>query len=99
MSTIESNHPGDAEAIAAGEYLAAFYGSPARYAQSTGALVNGRLVNRWAVGDPVRWAGGNRNGLVVEVRDEEANTYHVIERLPGGVRVRHEMNGDELAPF
>jgi len=97
MTTISSTrHPGDAEAHAAGEYLAELYGSPA---QGDGRWVNGRLVSTYAVGDSVNVAfeDGHRRCVVIEALD--ANRYHVVEHLPGGGRRHHEIDGDAIATF
>ncbi len=98
MTTISSidRHPGDAEAHAAGEYLAELYGSPA---QGEGRWVNGRLVSTYAVGDSVNVAfdDGHRRCVVIEALD--ANRYHVVDHLPGGGRRHHEIDGDAIATF
>ena len=90
------SHPGDAEAHAAGEYLAELYGSPA---QGEGRWVNGRLVSTYAVGDSVNVAfeDGHRRCVVIEALDD--NRYHVVEHLPGGGRRHHEVDGDAIATF
>jgi hypothetical protein len=98
MNAISSidRHPGDAEAHAAGEYLAELYGSPA---QGDGRWVGGRLVSTYAVGDSVNVAfeDGHRRCVVIEALD--ANRYHVVEHLPGGGRRHHEIDGDAIAAF
>jgi hypothetical protein len=98
MNAISSidRHPGDAEAHAAGEYLAELYGSPA---QGEGRWVGGRLVSTYAVGDSVNVAfpDGHRMCCVLGVLD--ANRYHVVEHLPGGGRRHHEIDGDAIAAF
>jgi hypothetical protein len=99
MSIIESiRHPGDAEAHAAGEYLAELYGSPA---QGEGRYVGSRLVSVWKPGQDVNVAfdDGHRRCVVMSCIDEDANRYHVVEHLPGGGRRHHEIDGDAIAAF
>jgi hypothetical protein len=97
ISSIDS-HPGDAEAHAAGEYLAELYGSPA---QGEGRWVNGRLVSTYAVGDSVNVAfdDGHRRCVVMSCIDEDANRYHVVEHLPGGGRRHHAIDVEAIAAF
>jgi hypothetical protein len=97
MSIIESiRHPGDAEAHAAGEYLAELYGSPA---QGEGRWVNGRLVSTYAVGDSVNVAfpDGHRRCVVIEVLTD--TTYHVVHHKPGGGREHYAIDVDAIAAF
>ena len=91
-------HPGDAEALAAAVAMRELYGSPA---QGEGRMRGGRLVSTYAIGDTISWATpeGYRQGVVIEVLDEESNTYHVVERRPGGARLHHAVDGDAIAPF
>jgi hypothetical protein len=101
MTTIPSTldaHPGDAEALAASAAMRELYGSPA---QGEGRMRGGRLVSTYAVGNPIKWLTpeGYREGVVIDVLDEESNTYHVVERRPGGARVHHAVDGDAIAPF
>jgi hypothetical protein len=86
------------------EYLAAAAGMSDTYgrrAQSEGRWINGRLCNTWAVGDPVTWDAedGRHAGLVIEVVDAEANTYLIVERVPGRGRAFHELNGNDILPW
>lgn len=97
MSTISSSvHPGDAEAHAAGEYLAELYGSPA---QGEGRWINGRLVSTYAVGDSVNVAfpDGHRRCVVIEVLTD--TTYHVVHHRPGGGREHYAIDVDAIAAF
>ena len=97
MSIIESiRHPGDAEAHAAGEYLAELYGSPS---QGEGRYVNGRLVSTYAVGDSVNVAfpDGHRRCVVIEVLTD--TTYHVVHHKPGGGREHYAIDVDAIAAF
>ncbi len=98
MTTISSmdRHPGDAEAHAAGEYLAELYGSPA---QGEGRWVNGRLVSTYAVGDSVNVAfpDGHRRCVVIEVLTD--TTYHVVHHKPGGGREHYAIDVDAIAAF
>ncbi len=96
MTTISSTHPGDAEAHAAGEYLAELYGSPA---QGEGRWVNGRLVSTYAVGDSVNVAfpDGHRRCVVIEVLTD--TTYHVVHHKPGGGREHYAIDVDAIAAF
>jgi hypothetical protein len=98
MNAISSidRHPGDAEAHAAGEYLAELYGSPA---QGEGRWVNGRLVSTYAVGDSVNVAfpDGHRRCVVVEVLTD--TTYHVVHHKPGGGREHYAIDVDAIAAF
>jgi hypothetical protein len=89
-------HPGDAEAHAAGEYLAELYGSPA---QGEGRWVNGRLVSTYAVGDSVNVAfpDGHRRCVVIEVLTD--TTYHVVHHKPGGGREHYAIDVDAIAAF
>jgi hypothetical protein len=95
ISSIDS-HPGDAEAHAAGEYLAELYGSPA---QGEGRWVNGRLVSTYAVGDSVNVAfpDGHRRCVVIEVLTD--TTYHVVHHKPGGGREHYAIDVDAIAAF
>jgi hypothetical protein len=88
------SHPGDAEAHAAGEYLAELYGSPA---QGEGRWVNGRLVSTYAVGDSVNVAfpDGHRRCVVIEVLTD--TTYHVVHHKPGGGREHYAIDVDAIA--
>jgi hypothetical protein len=90
------SHPGDAEAHAAGEYLAELYGSPA---QGEGRWVNGRLVSTYAVGDSVNVAfpDGHRRCVVIEVLTD--TTYHVVHHKPGGGREHYAIDVDAIAAF
>ncbi len=97
MSIIESiRHPGDAEAHAAGEYLAELYGSPA---QGEGRYVGGRLVSTYAVGDSVNVAfdDGHRRCVVIEVLTD--TTYHVVHHKPGGGREHYAIDVEAIAAF
>ena len=97
MSIIESiRHPGDAEAHAAGEYLAELYGSPA---QGEGRWVNGCLVSTYAVGDSVNVAfdDGHRRCVVIEVLTD--TTYHVVHHKPGGGREHYAIDVEAIATF
>ena len=97
MSLISSTrHPGDAEAHAAGEYLAELYGSPA---QGEGRWINGRLVSTYAVGDSVNVAfpDGHRRCVVVEALTD--TTYHVVHHKPGGGREHYAIDVDAIAAF
>jgi hypothetical protein len=98
MNAISSidRHPGDAEAHAAGEYLAELCGSPA---QGEGRWVNGRLVSTYAVGDSVNVAfpDGHRRCVVVEVLTD--TTYHVVHHKPGGGREHYAIDVDAIAAF
>ena len=98
MNAISSidRHPGDAEAHAAGEYLAELYGSPA---QGEGRWVNGRLVSTYAVGDSVNVAfeDGHRRCVVIEVLTD--TTYHVVHHKPGGGREHYAIDVDAIAAF
>ena len=98
MNAISSidRHPGDAEAHAAGEYLAELYGSPA---QGEGRWVNGRLVSTYAVGDSVNVAfpDGHRRCVVIEVLTD--TTYHVVHPKPGGGREHYAIDVDAIAAF
>ena len=101
MTTSQSTldpHPGDAEALAAAAAMHETYGSPA---QGEGRMRGGRLVSTYAVGDTIRWLtpDGYLEGVVIDVLDEESNTYHVVERRPGGARLHHAVDGDAIAPF
>jgi prepilin-type processing-associated H-X9-DG protein len=98
MSTIESNHPGDAEAIAAGEYLAAFYRSPA---QGEGRRIGDTLVSHYSVGDSVNvaFADGHRRCVVLVTPEDDAGLYLVVEHLPGGGRRHHTGEVSAIAPF
>jgi hypothetical protein len=95
ISSIDS-HPGDAEAHAAGEYLAELYGSPA---QGEGRWVNGRLVSTYAVGDSVNVAfpDGHRRCVVIEVLTD--TTYHVVHHKPGGGREHYAIDVDAIAAY
>jgi hypothetical protein len=95
ISSIDS-HPGDAEAHAAGEYLAELYGSPA---QGEGRYVGGRLVSTYAVGDSVNVAfeDGHRRCVVIEVLTD--TTYHVVHHKPGGGREHYAIDVDAIAAF
>jgi hypothetical protein len=95
ISSIDS-HPGDAEAHAAGEYLAELYGSPA---PGEGRWVNGRLVSTYAVGDSVNVAfpDGHRRCVVIEVLTD--TTYHVVHHKPGGGREHYAIDVDAIAAF
>ena len=101
MTTIPSildRHPGDAESLAAAAAMRETYGSPT---QGEGRMRGGRLVSTYAVGDTISWLTpeGYRQGVVIEVLDEDANVYHVVERRPGGARLHHAVDGDAIAPF
>jgi len=91
-----TNHPGDAEAHAAGEYLAELYGSPA---QGEGRWVGGRLVSTYAVGDSVNVAfpDGHRRCVVIEVLTD--TTYHVVWHKPGCGREHYAIDVDAIAAF
>ena len=91
-------HPGEAEALAAAVAMRELYGSPK---QGEGRMRGGRLVSTYAIGDTISWLTpeGYRQGVVIEVLDEESNTYHVVERRPGGARQHHAVDGDAIAPF
>ena len=91
-------HPGDAEALAAAAAMRETYGSPT---QGEGRMRGCRLVSTYAVGDTIRWLtpDGYLEGVVIDVLDEESNTYHVVERRPGGARIHHAVDGDAIAPF
>ena len=91
-------HPGDAEALAAAAAMRELYGSPT---QGEGRWRGGRLVSTYAVGDTISWLTpeGYRQGVVIEVLDEDANVYHCVERRPGGARIHHAVDGDAIAPF
>jgi prepilin-type processing-associated H-X9-DG protein len=99
MTTFESTrHPGDAEAHAAGEYLAELYGSPA---QGEGRWINGTLVSTYAVGDSVNvaFADGHRRCVVLATPHHDDGLYHVVEHVPGGGRRHHTVEVDAIAPF
>jgi prepilin-type processing-associated H-X9-DG protein len=91
-------HPGDAEAHAAGEYLAELYGSPA---QGEGRWINGTLVSTYAVGDSVNvaFADGHRRCVVLATPSHDEGLYHVVEHVPGGGRRHHTVEVDAIAPF
>ena len=91
-------HPGDAEALAAAAAMRETYGSPA---QGEGRMRGGRLVSTYAVGQKISWLtpDGYRQGVVIEVLDEQANVYHVVERRPSRARLHHAVDGDAIAPF
>lgn len=100
MTPFESttNSVGDAEAHAAGVYLAEFYGSPA---QGEGRWINGTLVSTYGVGDfvNVRFADGHRPCTVLGTPHEDSGLYHVVEHLAGGGRRHHAVEVDAIAPF
>jgi prepilin-type processing-associated H-X9-DG protein len=100
MSVSESmaRHPGDAEAHAAGEYLSAFYGSPA---QGEGRWINDTLVSTYAIGDSVNvaFADGHRRCVVLDTPTRDDGLYHVVEHLPGGGRRHHTVEVYAIAPF
>ena len=100
MSLFESTtrHPGDAEYAAAAAAMQDTYGRPV---QGEGRYRGGRLVSTYAVGDTISWLTpeGYRQGVVIEVLDEEANTYHVVERRGSGARIHHAVDGDAIRPF
>jgi prepilin-type processing-associated H-X9-DG protein len=95
MSTT-TNHPGDAEARAAGVAMAELYGSPA---QGEGRWVGDRLVSTYAVGDSVNvaFADGHRRCVVIEVLTD--TTYHVVHHKPGGGREHYAIDVDAIAAF
>jgi len=100
MNAIPSTdrHPGDAEAHAAGEYLAWLYGSPA---QGEGRYVRGRLISTYAVGDSVNvaFADRHRQCVVIETPQDGDGLYLVVEHLPGGGRRHHAIDVDAIASF
>jgi len=83
---------------AAADGMADTYG---RRAQGEGHWNGERLVNRWAVGDRVRWWADDawHDGLVIDVADEAANLYRVVEHIPGERRRHHVIDGDAFAPW
>jgi len=98
IPSILDPHPGDAEALAASAALRELYGSPT---QGEHRWRGGRLVSTYAVGDSVNvaFADGHRRCVIVEVLDEESNTYHVVHHVTGGGREHYAVEGDAIAPF
>lgn len=98
IPSILDPHPGDAEALAASAALRELYDSPV---QGEGRWRGGRLVSTYAVGDSVNvaFADGHRRCVIVEVLDEESNTYHVVHHVTGGGREHYAVEGDAIAAF
>ena len=86
-------NPGDNEAAAAAEAMRDIYGDKRIIGPPDGFSVGERVTYRSAKGDE------EARGIVVEVLDELAGSYHIKIRVPGYGTAHRFANDAELAYF
>lgn len=93
--TIET-HANDAHAR---EYAAAVAGMSDHTISPVARLVDGRVIDTYAVGDPIRFLrdGHTLNGTVVEVLTDR--DYHVRRYVPDHGYEHYAVGADEVVPF
>lgn len=81
------------------EYAAAVAGMADHTPGPTCRLVDGKLVETYAVGDPIRFLhfGHTISGTVVEVLTDD--TYHVRRYVPDVGYEHYAVGADEVVPF
>ena len=83
----------------ASEYAAAVAGMADHTPSPVARLVDGRIVETYAVGDPIRFLrdGETLAGTVVEVLTDD--TYHVRRYVPDVGYDHYAVGSDEVVPF
>lgn len=83
----------------AAEYAAAVAAMHEHTPSPVARLVDGRIVETYAVGDPIRWLrdGHTLYGTVVEVLTD--TDYHVRRYVPDVGYEHYAVGSDEVVPF
>ena len=81
------------------EYAAAVAAMHEHTPSPVARLVDGRVVDTYAVGDPIRFLrdGHTLSGTVVEVLTDD--TYHVRRYVPDVGYEHYAVGSDEVVPF
>ena len=83
----------------AAEYAAAVAGMSDHTISPVARLVDGRVIDTYAVGDPIRFLrdGHTLSGTVVEVLTD--TDYHVRRYVPDHGYEHYAVGSDEVVPF